>query len=120
MAATRGQWLLRNPSLTLGLRRTDRPAIELALELDETWSCKTSGRERAPGLEVRCLSGAVWVTLEGDVEDHVLSEGDSFVAARPGRVAVMALRPARLRVTGCAGARLADPRVERPPSSTAS
>jgi len=117
MAATRGQWLLRNPSLTLGLRRTDRGAIDLALEQDETWSCRTSGRARAPQVEVRCLSGTVWVTLEGDIEDHVLSEGDTFVAARPGRLAMMALRPARLRVAGWAGR--AAPRARRAPSSAA-
>jgi hypothetical protein len=99
MAAMRGQWLLRNPALTLGLRRTGREAIDLVLEGDETWS----GTVRLPGVEIRCLSGTVWVTLQGDVEDHVLSAGDSFVASRPGRLAMMAFRPARVRIAGCSG-----------------
>ena len=62
MAAMRGQWLLRNPALTLGLLRSSRGAIDLALETDETWS----GDVRAPWVEVRCRSGVVWVTVEGD------------------------------------------------------
>jgi hypothetical protein len=96
MAAMRGQWLLRNPALTLGLLRASRKDIELALDENETWSCTARG----PGVEVRCVSGMVWVTVEGDVEDRVLSAGDSFVSARRGRVAMMAFRPSRVRMAG--------------------
>jgi hypothetical protein len=95
MAATRG-WLLRTPGIAFGLRRPRRDALDLGLERDETWS----GEVRAPWVEVRCLQGTVWVTVEGDVEDRVLAAGESFVRARPGRVAMMALAPARVRVRG--------------------
>ncbi len=115
MASTRGQWLLRNPALTLVLRRAGRKAIELALEENETWS----GKVRGPGVEIRCLSGMVWVTLEGDVEDRVLTAGDSFVSDRPGRVAMMAFRPARVRVAGCSDQRRATSRARRAASSAA-
>lgn len=108
MAATRAHGLSRDPAQMLGLTRTRPDAIELLLEADETWS----GGGRAPWVEVRCLSGVAWVTVEGDVEDHVLSAGDSFVSARQGRVAVMALEPARLRVRGCSTRRP----VEKPAS----
>ena len=103
MAATRGQWLLRNPALTRGLRRPCRERIDVALEQDETWS----GTLRSPGVEIRCLSGMVWVTLEGDVEDRVLIAGDGFVTARPGRVAMMAFGRCRVQVAGCAEPRRA-------------
>jgi DUF2917 family protein len=66
----------------------------LELELDETWSAVVGGK----GLEVRCASGLVMVTCEGDPEDHVLSAGSVLVARRPGRLAIWALEPARLRV----------------------
>jgi Protein of unknown function (DUF2917) len=66
----------------------------LELELDETWSAVVGGK----GLEVRCASGLVMITCEGDPEDHMLSEGSVLVARRPGRLAIWALKPARLRV----------------------
>ena len=115
MAAMRGQWLLRNPALTLGLLRARRGVIDLTLDADETWS----GAVRAPWVEIRCRAGVVWVTVEGDREDRVLSAGDSFVVARPGRVAMMALEPARVRVTGSAHGRAADARVDAPTPSAA-
>ncbi len=115
MAAMRGEWLLRNPALALGLGRTRRGSIDLALDADETWS----GNVRAPWVEIRCRSGVVWVTLEGDLEDRVLSAGQSFVIARRGRVAMMALEPARVRVTGCAHEGAAADRAEASASSAA-
>jgi Protein of unknown function (DUF2917) len=115
MAAARGQWLLRSPALTLGLRRAGRETIDLSLEEDETWS----GSVGASRVEVRCLSGSVWVTLEGDAQDHVLSAGESFVPSHPGRLAMMAFRPARVRVAGCAGERRPSAREERARSPAA-
>lgn len=113
MAATRG-WLLRTPGLALGLGRARREALDLALEPDETWS----GEVRAPWVEVRSLAGTVWVTVEGDIEDRVLAAGESFVRARPGRVAMMALGPARVRIRGFSKERRAA-RTTRTASSAA-
>ena len=67
---------------------------ELELGKDATWSARIGGS----AVEVRCSRGVLLVTLEGDVEDHVLSEGESFVTTRRGRLAVWALEAARLRV----------------------
>jgi hypothetical protein len=75
-----------------GLRDT---CLDLELELDETWSV-VAGRS---GIEVRCTRGLVMITREGDPEDHVLPGGGTFVASRPGRVAIWAFQPARLRIS---------------------
>lgn len=69
--------------------------LELGLELDETWSTVVGRR----GVEVRCDLGLLMITCEGDPEDHVLPVGETFVARRPGRLAIWAFRPARLRVS---------------------
>jgi Protein of unknown function (DUF2917) len=36
------------------------------------------------GLEVRCLLGNLWITEEGDGEDRIIANGESFVLDRPG------------------------------------
>ncbi len=53
-------------------------------------------RHAAPGLLVRCLSGMVWVTQEGDSRDYILERGDTFRVERRGAVAVQALSSARI------------------------
>lgn len=52
----------------------------------------------APGKRVRCLGGTLWVTQEGDPEDHILSVGEVFTVSRAGRVVVEGLTPALYRV----------------------
>jgi hypothetical protein len=47
--------------------------------------------EDGAGLEVKCLVGILWITQEGDREDSVLDEGESFVLDRPGLSLVTAL-----------------------------
>ncbi len=93
MTATDGPWGLLSLWWVLGRRAAVRPRpFEILLEEDETWSFE-AGR---PGVEVDCLSGEVWVTVEGDPQDHVLAAGATFSTGRRGRLAMMALRPARL------------------------
>jgi len=48
---------------------------------------------------INCVQGIIWITQEGDLEDHVLMPGEQFEATRPGLVVVEALRDARLRIT---------------------
>jgi hypothetical protein len=86
---------LREAMRGLFARRDDgRGERRLELARDETWSAVVDGK----GLEVRCASGLVMITCEGDPEDHVLSAGSVFVARRPGRLAIWALEPARVRI----------------------
>ncbi|QRN98232.1 EamA family transporter [Archangium violaceum] len=51
---------------------------------------------RMGGLMLSCGEGTVWLTREGDTEDHVLQPGDALQMEGHGRVVVQALRPARL------------------------
>jgi hypothetical protein len=69
-----------------------RPVLELADS--HAWSAEV-GRA---GIVVRLLSGTIWLTREGDAEDHVLSAPAVFTSANRGRLALMAIGPARVAV----------------------
>jgi len=45
------------------------------------------------GVELVCVSGAIWLTLDGDPKDIVLLPGDSFVTAHRRPAIVYALEP---------------------------
>ena len=44
-------------------------------------------------LRVRCLTGELWISREGDTADHVLEEGQAWRSSGPGQVVVEALSP---------------------------
>jgi hypothetical protein len=93
MMASLGRWLRAR----LGPGRhggADEDPIRIALEEDQACSMLL----RIAGARVHCLSGAVWVTREGDPVDHVLEAGEAFVSEGVGRLAIMALRPSCIRV----------------------
>ena len=48
----------------------------------------------AVGTRIEARSGTVWVTEEGDRDDHIVSQGQSLVVTRAGRTLVQALLPA--------------------------
>jgi hypothetical protein len=50
------------------------------------------------GLEVRCLLGNLWITEEGNGEDNIIADGESFVLDRPGLSLATALRGPALLV----------------------
>jgi hypothetical protein len=50
------------------------------------------------GLEVRCLLGNLWITEEGNREDKIIADGESFVLDRPGLSLATALRGPALLV----------------------
>lgn len=52
------------------------------------------------GVTVECLSGQIWITLDGDPRDVVLDPGQMFTAERDKRILVMALEEATVRWTG--------------------
>ncbi len=92
MIATDGQWGLRSLWWVRGRTAVRPRTLEIVLEENETWSFEVGG----PRVEIVCLSGEVWVTLEGDPEDHVLAAGATLSTGRKGRLAMMGLRPARV------------------------
>lgn len=50
----------------------------------------------ALGTRIVARSGSVWVTEEGDRQDHIMGPGDARIVARPGRTIVQALAPSRI------------------------
>lgn len=51
------------------------------------------------GVSIECLSGHVWITLDGDPRDVVLDQGQTFTVDRNQRTLVMALDEATVRCT---------------------
>jgi hypothetical protein len=94
MIATRELWLWSALGRALGRGSTRVQELVVSLGEDATWSAQVA----RPGVEIRCLSGSVWLTREGDPEDHVLTSGASLVSGRAGRLALLALEPARVQV----------------------
>jgi hypothetical protein len=50
------------------------------------------------GLELRVVTGCVWITQDHDTSDLVLGATDTFRVSRDGRTRVYALKDARLRI----------------------
>ena len=48
----------------------------------------------AAGTRIEARSGTVWVTEEGDRDDHIVSPGQTLVVTHDGRTLVQALQPA--------------------------
>jgi len=101
--------LQRNAPERKGLRRTaghlhEALVTPVALELNEgeAWSAEAPRH----GLVVRCERGSVWVTVEGDGQDHFLVAGETFASSTRGRVAMMALSAATVAATAVAVADL--------------
>lgn len=67
----------------------------LMLTEGEAWSTQSP---RA-GLALRCEAGKLWVTVEGDPDDHILLAPDTFTVPTRGRVAVLALAASSVEIT---------------------
>lgn len=67
---------------------------------------------RAEGWTVTALSGAVWITQDGDTRDIVLAPGNSFTLDRKGLAMLSAFGDARVCITrdatSCTEARVVD------------
>ncbi len=50
----------------------------------------------AKGTRIVARSGSVWVTEEGDRQDHIMGPGDARVVAHSGRTIVQALARSRI------------------------
>jgi len=56
----------------------------------------------AQGARIAARCGTVWVTQEGDRNDHILGPGEALVVARAGRTVVQALRASRVAIRDAA------------------
>ncbi len=52
----------------------------------------------AEGTRILPQRGQVWITQEGDREDHIVAAGETLVVLRPGRTLVQALEPTRIAI----------------------
>ena len=69
----------------------------VALETGEVLSL-----DDARGLRIRPKAGTVWVTEEGDLNDHIIGPGDSLVIAHDGRTVVQAMAHSWIAIDGLA------------------
>ncbi|MEN9538232.1 MAG: hypothetical protein RLZZ126_467 [Pseudomonadota bacterium] len=58
----------------------------------------------AAHLNVRCVEGAVWITVDGSAQDVVLEPGDAFRSTGHQRAVIYALKPSRIAVAAPAAA----------------
>ena len=69
----------------------DTPLVALetgqVISLDDAW-----------GVRIRAQAGTVWVTEEGDIDDHIVGPGDARVVAHGGRTVVQALAPSWIAI----------------------
>lgn len=49
-------------------------------------------------LALACVEGVLWITVDGDAGDHVLSSGQSLRLGRGSRAYIQAVRTARFAV----------------------
>lgn len=60
----------------------------------------------AAGVQIRCQSGSIWVTLDHDTRDIVLASGESFATPEHRRAILFALEPARVSLERHDGGRM--------------
>jgi len=56
----------------------------------------------ARGLRIRAKAGTLWVTEEGNLDDHVVDTGDSLVIAHDGRTVIQAMSHSWIAIDGLA------------------
>jgi hypothetical protein len=66
-------------TLLVGTR--DRTASDIQLAKGAVHSCRLAADI---AMQIRAMSGALWITFEGDPEDHVLEEGETMTFTGPG------------------------------------
>jgi hypothetical protein len=69
-------------------------ALQFVLEADAVRSFRVGRRP----MEVACISGELWVTVEGDPEDHFLGAGETLSVGRWRLIVMTALGTSRVRI----------------------
>lgn len=86
-------WMRRTVARWIHMRCAEAPGT-VSLRQGSLWSHSV----RSCGHVLTCREGLMWLTREGDAEDHFLAAGDSLWLEHPGLVVVQALRPARFEL----------------------
>lgn len=55
----------------------------------------------AAGLCITCRSGALWITVDGDLNDYVVEAGETFATQHHARALVYALGDSRVDLVAC-------------------
>ncbi len=61
----------------------------LEMRLDQREVRRLDGN--ACGTQILCAGGRLWVTQQGDPDDHFLCSGDRFTVTRPGPVVIQGM-----------------------------
>ncbi|MBI5196491.1 MAG: DUF2917 domain-containing protein [Nitrospirae bacterium] len=69
------------------------------LILDENSILRIDGDRR--GTRISCIKGAVYITQQNDIKDHVLPADESFLINRQGRIIIWALSAAAIEIDFC-------------------
>lgn len=69
---------------------------KIQLELD---AARVTSLRDAANLRLGCVAGLIWVTVEGDVEDHWLAPGEALDIRGPGNVVIEAQRASQITLT---------------------
>jgi len=72
----------------------DITSRKIHLSARQLWSGKA-----APGIQLICERGSVWLTQSHDAHDYILRPGQGFLAPCYGKVVVQALATATISVT---------------------
>jgi hypothetical protein len=95
-------YIVVNMECNLGFARRmqQEPAMMALIDSDMvTLEARSIHRiENGSGLQVTCLEGVLWLTLEGDNRDIALTAGRSFTIDRDGLTVVYALKPSTITV----------------------
>lgn len=67
----------------------ERPEVHFLLSRDAVMSFQPDRAQT--NMEVRCLSGALWLTQEGDSVDYFLKADETFRPQPAGRIVVQAM-----------------------------
>lgn len=70
---------------------------DITLARSKTWTIEGDRR----GDVIRCTSGTLWVTQQGDTRDYVIDQGRSFWVTRPGAIVVQALDDSKFKYSLC-------------------
>lgn len=70
--------------------------MDIRLSKDEVCTVVGDGGETA----ITCMTGALWITFDGDNRDHLLHTGQRLIVAVKGAIVIEARRAAEMNIKG--------------------